>query len=316
LEALLQSPIDEIRKSALLGAGEAGFLELAHYLVEALQPRHLRATAVEALSLLGEEGIPFLADLLADSKQSEIARGGAAQALALIPSGHAVNVLFDRLEQDNQWLEYRVVKAISKWRAAWPDKELDLERIQAALEYQAREYYRLTTILYPLSEHESGAGMRLLTRALRDRMRQRLERIFRVLGWEHPQLEIYYCYLGLVSSNSQRQANAIEHLESLLNISRKGLLMPIFEDPDLRSVSAAGQRLFEFKPLTADGAFKEAFAAPDSWIRSCAIFSAGQQRLRSLSNEIIANLKDSDPVVRETAIFSLKQLNIPLSFGS
>jgi len=66
-----------------------------------------------------------------------------------------------------------------------------------------------------MQRSENRAVLRLLRQALQERMDQKLERVFRLLGLRYPPADIYSAYSGLRSQRSDLRASAIEFLDNL-----------------------------------------------------------------------------------------------------
>lgn len=83
------------------------------------------------------------------------------------------------------------------------------------LDYELLAYYRSFQIVAALERPNGTACNRLVTQAVRERMEQELERVFRLLGLIHPSADVHNSYLSLKSYRPQLQANALEVLEHL-----------------------------------------------------------------------------------------------------
>lgn len=105
LRQRLRDEDPSVRCASALALAELGLLEAAPDLVEALgdDSGWVRASAADALALLGEGVVPALAAVLASGQQG--ARSRAAYALSKIRTLATANVFYPYLQDENQLVQ-------------------------------------------------------------------------------------------------------------------------------------------------------------------------------------------------------------------
>ena len=141
--------------------------------------------------------------------------------LARMGTPEAAQVLTESLVQSDPTLRHEIVKALKTLRARGPGAVPVQPRVADILDSELVGYYRSFQILVAF-----GAPGRtpdtpqttepLLTRALRERMGDELERIFSLLALLYSPRDIHNAYVGINSGRAEVQANALELLENLL----------------------------------------------------------------------------------------------------
>jgi hypothetical protein len=138
--------------------------------------------------------------------------------------------------------------------------------------------------------------------ALRESMRQELERIFRLLGLLYPHLDLHSAYFGLQSNNATVYDNALEFLENVLKSQLRAILLPLLDGKVSSNQRAAmAERFVRAKVGNREQAVAELLASDDPWLKSCGAYAIGTFAIRSLEDKLGECLEHPDPLLRETA---------------
>ena len=86
-------------------------------------------------------------------------------------------------------------------------------------------------------EEETIEARKGLTRLLEKRLDKNLERIFRLLGLNYPNEDIFIIYKGIHSQKPDMRTNALEFLDNLLEPSLKKVLIPLVETSMLEAIT-------------------------------------------------------------------------------
>jgi len=303
---LLRDENLEVVQQALLSAGRIRASEFLPLMVEKLaQPRLLGAVRA-ALTQYGDRAVGTLQDRLNDSSVPTSVRKQIPPVLARIGTRSSVAVLANSVVQSNPELRYEVIKALNKVRTRDPALLPSGVNIADLLDSELIGYYRSFQILAALDQQEgrlqpSPESETLLASALRERMAQEFERLFRLLGLLYPARDIHNAYVGLTSERPQLRANSLEVLEHLLapDLYRR---LAAGVDPD----STPAERLEFARRVCRTGvgsrieALRILLHSEDGWLRTCAIHAIGQGRLAELSDELRRVPHDSDTILGET----------------
>jgi hypothetical protein len=152
------------------------------------------------------------------------------RTLALAGTQDGANKLTRALHHFDFPLDFEVVKALNKLHAAFPQIRLDTARIVDAIHQEREIYDHLRNVRTWLKLNATGDPLSdLLMRAVAERMEQRLERIFRLVGLVYSQHDIYTVYYNCQVKPALR-ASAIEFLDNLLDASLKQIVIPLLEE--------------------------------------------------------------------------------------
>jgi AAA family ATP:ADP antiporter len=294
----------EVVEQALLSAGRIRAGEFLPLMVEKLAQPRLLGAARAALAQYGEQAVGTLQDRLNDPSVPLAARKQIPSVLARIATRSSVAVLANSVVQSNPELRYEVIKALNKVRTRDPALLQSGPNIRDLLDSELIGYYRSFQILAVLDRQEDrlpSESETLLASALRERMTQEFERLFRLLGLLYPARDIHNACVGLMSDRPQLRANSLEVLEHLLapDLYRR---LAAGVDPD----STPAERLDFARRLCRTGvnsrieALRILLHFEDDWLRTCAVHAIGQGRLGELSDDLQRVPHLSNPVLSET----------------
>jgi AAA family ATP:ADP antiporter len=275
-------------------------------LVEMLADSGLRKHARTALVQYGNGVVGTLGDYLADDYIDISIRRNVPAVLSRIPTQQSADALAASLDNVDASLRFRVVKALNKLRANYPDLVIEQNRVDEAFVEETRMYYEImqvTTVCRGRLDSPAGA---LLSRALEERLEHNLERIFRVLGLHYPPNDIYNAYLGIVSSDRDRRASAVEFLDNVLGQNLKKYLFPIIDRVSDAVTIERGRDLFGVEITDAEAAMLLLIRGRDPWLRACAIYCCAGRADGEIRRAVEEARKDPDPLVRETADLVLR----------
>jgi AAA family ATP:ADP antiporter len=302
---LLRDRNAEVAEQALLSAGRIRGNEFLPLIVDKLAQPRLLGAARAALAQYGEQAVGTLQDRLNDPSVALALRKQIPPVLARIGTRGCAAALAESVVQSNPDLRYEVIKALNKVRTRDPALLPSRANITDLLDSELIGYYRSFQILAALDQQ--GGGLQpspesepLVASALRERMAQEFERLFRLLGLLYPARDIHNAYVGLTSERPQLRANSLEVLEHLLapDLYRR---LAAGVDPD----STTAERLDFARRLCRTGvnsrieALRILLHSEDGWLRTCAIHAIGQGRLAELSDDLLGVPHGTDPVLSE-----------------
>jgi AAA family ATP:ADP antiporter len=131
------------------------------------------------------------------------------------------------------------------------------------------------------------------------RLRETLERLFRLLGLRYPPREIYSAYLAMSKRDSEDATAALEFLDSVLDRDLKRILLPLLDAPE--NLLEHGRQLFGVEAPTAESAIRDLIRSHDPWLVACAIAAAAELHMRSLAPDIAQAAKDAIEEISEVA---------------
>jgi AAA family ATP:ADP antiporter len=220
--------------------------------------------------------------------------------LGLIVHQRSVDVLIGALRQQNPAIRAPVLKALNRLRESNPGLNYADSFVTDQIHQEARYYFELNAALAPFRDQQRPpSAASLLARTIEERLRQTLERLFRLLGLRYPPTEIYSAYLAVNRRHAEQFSAALEFLDSVLERDLKRILLPLLDAPE--HVLEIGRHLFGIEPKTPEQAVRELIHSGDPWLVACAVAAAGELRLYRLAPEIQHAGENTGPDVAEVA---------------
>lgn len=308
LNDLLNDDHGSVRMRAMESAGKTGARQFIPVLVHELKSRRFRLAARQALAAYGDAICDQLGSYLCDPSVDFEIRLAVPRVLSLIGSQRSVDLLIENLSVTNGPLRYQTIKGLNKLRANWPDLNFD-KRIDDAIFDELRAYFGvLATAQLSATNGSAGNGANLLSRALRERLDDHLESVFRLLGLRYPPKDIANAFAATISSKSVFRANAIEFLDNILSKKHKKLILPIVDDLPREQLVSHGNSIFKIRLTDGHQALARLIEGDDAWLTACALYHIGKLSLAdSYRAELNEARESAIPVVRETADLVLKQ---------
>ncbi len=174
---------------------------------------------------------------------------------------------------------------------------------------ETKAHYEILQLLHTHKRFEKNEAFDLLKKALIERQRQNLERIFRLLGLVYPSKDIYNAYYGIISGQKTLYANSVEFLDNLLHNDIKKYIFPILDDLAPEVVLQKAVELFGVHRKTREESLIYLIDGDDSWLRACDIYCSIGIESEELKKKVHGAKNDPDPVVKETAELILIRKN-------
>lgn len=250
------------------------------HLIELLSAREGREAVRAALVEFGEPAIAAVDDVLRDSERPRNLRIHMPKTLARFGSKDAARRLLESIETDGDGLvRYKSICALG---ALVAEHRVDLDRVRVERLAQANllEYFRVlgrrVALEAPTGEpaNPTVAG-RLLLGLLDDKLRQSLDRCFRLLKIAHPREDIHRVHVASLSNDPYAKANAAEFLDTKLGRrdeqTLRQLLRIVVDDLAAgEQVARAGPVLRTRGPQTADEALADLIRDSDVMVATLA----------------------------------------------
>jgi ATP:ADP antiporter, AAA family len=300
LSRLLEDPSKDVVREAIHSAGQLRKDALISQLLKQFHDADLREAATLALVAFGDSIVGLLGARLGDPGVPPEERREIPAVLTGIGTPAAAQVLLENVMEGDTALRFRVISALNKLHRDHLDIPLDMQMLETVLAGEILGHYRTYQIMEAISL--PGGSEDTVSAALTDSLKQELERIFRLLGLLHPQVDFYAVYLGLQSKDRSMHDNALEFMENVLKSALRVTLVPLLDGrvtPKERARLA--NQLVRSKLETREQAVKDLVSSEDPWLKSCGAYAIGSFRIKSMARELEGCLTHADPLLRETA---------------
>lgn len=262
-----------------------GELAMIPRLIERLTHWEGRESIVGALIALGPPAFDQVAAALDDMTRPRRLRAHLPQTLGRFGIPAAAAKLLDRVESEPDGLvRYKALRALGRIVA---DHRIavDRERIERCVRANLVTYFGLlgTRVALgaspPTTDRSSSSTFQLLAGLLDDKLRQSLERVFRLLKIAHPKEDLHRVYLACIGTDRRARANAAEFLDALLRRRSEQALRALVRivSDDLSppaQVARAAAQLGITPPRTHEEAVQAALADSDIKVAALAALYA------------------------------------------
>ncbi len=300
LRKLLEDTDKEVVREALRAVGNQRRRVFVLRALRMLADPNLAPDAIEALAKFGDRIVGTLRDHLGDPDVPPDIRRQIPSVLVRIATPAAARVLVNNLLEEDPALRFRIIAALNKLRQLHPEVALDEQMVETVLTAEIMGHYRAYQILATLGgELERDEPV---VRALRESMKEDIERIFRLLGLLFPHYDFHSAYVGLQSQNPVVHDNALEFLDNILRPQLRNILVPLLDsEVSIAERIRRASRLVGAKVENREEAVSALLASDDPWVKSCGAYAVGVLGLRTLEPMLDQCLVHPDPLLRETA---------------
>lgn len=300
LHQLLRDSDQRVTEAACRAAGRLGNRDYLDAVVSHLTNPNIRGAVVESLVQYGEPVCEALGQLLEDAALSLSVRIHIPRVLSGIPTQASVNVLRRYLDLSDLMLRTSVLKALNRLRDAAPNLDYSSDEVGRQIRSEAQSYFEFYAALARFRRTSPGGkATALLARTLEERLRQTIERLFRLLGLRYPAKQIHAAYLALSHRRSDEFAAALDFLDNILEHDLKSVLVPMMDgSPHLLDI---GREHFGVEVPSLEVAIRQQIRAADTWLKACAIAAAAELKLKSLAQDVAKAAREGSPEVARVA---------------
>ena len=285
--------------------------ELIPQLVSRLVLLESRETVRSALVSFGRPAMEAVWGTLQDPLRERRLRVHLPYTLARFGTKAAAELLLQCIETEQDGLvRYKAIRGLGRIAAAG-QVTVDRRRAERLAYANLVEHFRLLGLRAPFTsqqqaETESSATRFLLVGLLDDKLRQSLERTFRLLKIAHPRDDIHRVQIVAQSKDIRARANAGEFLDALLRRrdqrSLRELILLVADNLSLAERVARGAALLRTTPpATREQALSSILGDTDALLAALAELHAGTIAGKPVRVAIRAGLDDRATVELSTA---------------
>ncbi len=307
---LLQDDDPEVRRAALVAAGQINHPRLLPPVIASLSQRQLRSTAMAALVAGRESVLPLVEKALADETdydEETVIR--LVRVCGDIKGEAVIQVLKQHLNHPDDDVQVQVLIALD--RCEYRAEAANMAEIEHTLRGEVEHGLRIL-----LAQQDIGQDQALthLHRTLQYELEQARRRVFLLLSFVYDSRAVLRAEEQLHWGDKGQKALALETLDVTLTGQQKNLLFPLVDDSQpLEQRTQQLTKLFELTNISQPERLREIIADPTGvwthgWTRACAIYAAGKLGVAGVDEVIEEALTITEHPVRETAAWALHTL--------
>lgn len=270
-----------------------------------LKHSHFVAEVQEVLASYGMDYFELFEEKFADESVELGIRRKIPGIFTNLAKQQSVESLIRMMEQANPALRYHVIKTLNSLKKTRRSLTFDEEKIRTALQTEARKYFELLSIKMV---QDTDIPNNILIIALKEKMDQTIERIFRLAGLLNVQQDLYGSYLAFVSSDSEASAASVEFIDNILEKEDKKYIFAIIDTPDEKEKLEKGREFFDLPVDNYEKGMLELLDGDDLWLKACALFSVSASCPAPLQEHVQQSVFDqNNPLIKETAEYVQKR---------
>jgi len=310
LSELKKDPSERVIRQTILSFGQLKAVDEVFWLLEQLARPPLRVSARLGLAQMGPNILDLLGQKLEDASTRIEIRRHIPRVIGAIRDQKSVEILMARMDLSPAELVYWIIKALSKLRASAPELDFSQERVDISLMQEIQAYYGLMQIADVFQGVPERGSWMLLNKAIKEHQDSVIERLFRLMGLLYAPQDMYHAYLGVVSSEKNTRAQALEFLENVLAHETKEHILSIL-DPDLRTKAhAMSQDLLGDTIASVDDGLAHLINGSSLWLKACAINCVDEARSHRIQKLVQTNASHHISLISETAGLVVRRLKL------
>lgn len=309
LELLLNDDDPAVRRAAIKSAGQLNQPQLWLEVIHALDIQHTRGAAEAALVSGGSAALPVINAALNNPQTNRQAKVGLVRACGRIQGEEAVAILKDRISIADQEVRAQVLRALS--RCGYLVMSTEVEPIKEQIRSELSQAAWTLGALHVSSEKQATS---LLQAALESELERCLDRTFNLLSFLPGGKPLLRARENLRLASPEKRAYALEVIDVSIPNELKSALFPFLDEltPAQRLERLAN--IFPQPDRDLEQVVGEILTAMDGqlavWTQVAALFTIREASQAELAAHVEASLTAPEPVLRETAIWTLARLHI------
>ena len=318
---LLQDEQPQVQRTALAAAAKIQHPKLWLVMVDCLSSKALRAASTTALASAGERVIPTLAHQFTREGQTRDMLISLAQVLGRIQGPEAAAVLGKRLDFPDEMVRTEILLALNKCgHQVGPEGKGNIEdQIKAELAQAA-------WVAACLVDLAGGEKTTLLSTSLKEILHRHRLRLLLWLSFIYNPQTIGRVQetLGISSTfrsngdqtlgaTGQQSSYALETIDVLLPTNQKSMVLPLVEGLPPDQLLQRLQPYFPQQSRSPEAWLPEVILCSEvwltSWVKAAALYTIARLPAPHLTPLVISSLESTDPLMRESALWTLNQLD-------
>lgn len=305
---LLNDTNPKVRLTAMKTAAKRFNDEVIFVLIENLTSKVFGNQAMESLVVIGVRSLSHLENAFYQAGQSNSKLQKIVGIMGRIGGGKAREMLWNKIDYPNKVIVSQVLLSLGE--SGFKAGISQITRIKYAIESDIAD---ISWNLNAITELGERGNVDELEKALRIEIQNDIEHLYKLLAMLYDTHSIQLVKENIESGTAEGTTYAVELLDIFLSEQLKQRIIPVLDDlSDSEKIS----RLEVIYPriklddrLVLKFLINREFTQSNRWTKACAIHQIGILKLREFSMDLIAQLFNPDPLIREVSAWSLYQID-------
>ena len=308
---LLHDEQREVRRAAIHAAGQVKNPKLMPQVVSTLKDPAMRSPATAVLAAWGEDALPVLLHSFDPVDQDQEYLLGLIDVIGRIGGEKAESWLKGKLTDPAAPIRTQVMRSLNRCGYRAQDDEKD--QIQEQIRSEAAFAANILALIAELGENEDAV---LFLDSLHNTLDQIQARIFDLLSFLYDPEAIQDARANLALTHEGRSAYALEVLDVVVSQPIKSWVYPLWTDGPALQKAQQLEALFPAPHTNVEQCLREILSETETrysiWCKTCALYTIATLSLSALSDCVHQALTAPQPLLRETAVWTLAKLEIPI----
>jgi len=308
LMELLNDSEPKVRSTAIKTATKKHNGEVINVLIENLGNSIFSNQAMNSLTLIGSETLPALEAAFYRSGQSTQVMLRVVQIMGRIGGQRAREQLWNKIDYPNKVVVSQVLLSLGE--CGFKAGISQITRIKYAIESDIADIRWNLSAIQEIGEEGFSDQ---INNSLRWEIQNDIDHIYMLLAMLYDTRSIQLVKENIDSGTAEGITYAIELLDVFLSEQLKHRVIPILDD--LLDVERI-KRLEDYYPrvrldskLVLKFIINRDFSQSNRWTKACVLFQIGLLKIEDFKLDLIAQLFNPDPLIREVSAWALFQIN-------
>jgi ATP:ADP antiporter, AAA family len=305
---LLNDSETHIRSTAILTSIKKNTPEVINAVIENLANPLFSNQAMNALVLMGPATLQSLDAAFYRSGQSTQTMLKLVQVIGRVGGQRAREILWNKIDYPNKVVVSQVLLSLGE--CGFKAGVSQITRIKYAIESDIADISWNLSAIQEIGDEGFGEAIKS---SLRSEIQSDIEHIYMLLTMLYDTRSIQLVKENIDSGTTEGITYAIELLDVFLSEQLKQRVIPLLDDlSDTERIS----RLEYFYPrvkldskLVLKFLINRDFTQSNRWTKACVLFQIGILHIHDFKLDLIAQLFNPDPLVREVSAWALFQMN-------
>lgn len=301
---LIRDPHPDVKRAAMITAGKLRIIDFLPILIPHMSVVGFENTAVSAILNYGEEAMHALETAFYKNGQKQNAMINIVQIYGLLGGERATELLLKKIDFPDRRIVKEVLHSLNYcgWTAT------------GAINAYIRNYMdnAIADTLWniaALEEIEDTLHNQFLKKAMQEQLEQNYDELFLLLSILYEKEPVQLVRKNIESGTSDSIGYAIELLDIFVEDDLKYKLIPVLDDSSpeekLKKLDSdfPRDRFDGFEILRE--IINRDYNSINRWTKVCAIHSYAMHEKAKVIDDLVANLFNPDPLIRETAAWAI-----------
>ena len=305
---LLQDVNPKVRLAAIKTAQKRYNDEILRALIDNLPNPIYSVPAANVLTFIGGKALRALESAFYLSGQNPVTMQKIVQIMGKIKGNKAKEQLWNKIDYPDKVMVSHVLLALGN--AGFKAGINQITRIKYAIESDIEDIAWNMAAINEVNAEHFGAEIR---EALKEEINYDINHIYMLLSMLYDTQSIQLVKENIESKTNEGVTYALELLDVFLSEDLKQRIIPVLDD---LSYAEKAKKLEVFYPregLDEKSVLKyllnRDFAQTNRWTKTCIVYQIGLLEIREFYFDLIANIFNPDPLIREMAAWSLHKMD-------